>query len=89
MKVHSDVSVQMTLGHGTKVTQIIYLMAPCSRDLRDNQNGHLDGPIRSPDGKVMPPRKSPTRPCQAGRPSTSLKSLSTQYYGLGDSSMVP
>ena len=29
MKVHSDVSVLMTLGHGTKVTQITYLTAPC------------------------------------------------------------
>ena len=29
MKVHSDVSVQMTLGYGTKVFQITYLAAPC------------------------------------------------------------
>ena len=29
MKVHSNVSAQMTLGHGAKVTQITYLTAPC------------------------------------------------------------
>ena len=68
MKVHSDVSVQMTLGHGTKVTQITYLTAPCRRARRDDQNGHLDNPIRNPNGKVMPLGRSPTRPCQAGRP---------------------
>ena len=63
MKVHSDVSIQMTLGHGTKVPQITYLIEPCQRAHRDDQNGYLDHPIRSPDGKVMPPGKSPTRPC--------------------------
>ena len=31
MKVHSDVLVQMTLGHGKKVPQIIYLTALCQR----------------------------------------------------------
>ena len=68
MKVHSDVSVQMTLGHGTKVLQITYLTVPYQRAHRDDQNGHLDHPIWSPNGKVMPSGKSPTRPCQAGRP---------------------
>ena len=29
MKVHSYVSVQMTLGHGTKVTKFTYLTEPC------------------------------------------------------------
>ena len=67
IKVHSDVSVQMTLGQGTKVPQITYLTAPCLITRRDDQNGHLDRPIRSPDGKIMPPGRSPTRPCQAGR----------------------
>src|SRR6185312_8651470 len=69
MKVHSDVLVQMTLGHSTKVPQITYLTAPCQRARRDDQNGHLEHPIRSPDGKIMPPGRSPTRPCQAGRPN--------------------
>ena len=68
LKVHSDVSVQMTLGNSTKVTQITYLTAPQRRARRDDQNGHLDHPIRSPDGKVMSPKRSPTWPSQAGRP---------------------
>ena len=68
MKVQSDVSIQMTLGHGTKVLQITYLIAPCRRARRDDQNGHLDHPIQSPDGKITPPEISQTRPCQAGRP---------------------
>ena len=68
MKIHSDVPVQMTLGHGIKVPQITYLTAPCRRARQDDQNGHLDDPIRSPDGKVTSPGRSPTRPCQAGRP---------------------
>ena len=29
LMVHSDILTQMTLGHGTKVTQITYLTAPC------------------------------------------------------------
>ena len=29
MKIHSDVSVQMTFGHCIKVTQITYLTEPC------------------------------------------------------------
>ena len=62
MKVHSDVSEQMTLGHGTKILQITYLTAPCRRAHRDDQNGHLDHPIRSPDGKITAPGKSPTQP---------------------------
>ena len=33
MKVHLDVLVQMTLGHGIKVTQITYLTALCLRAL--------------------------------------------------------
>ena len=61
MMVHSDVSVQMTLGHGIKVPQITYLTTPCQRAHRDDQNGHLDHPIRSPDRKVTPPKRSPTR----------------------------
>ena len=69
MKVHSDVSVKMTLGHSIKVPQIAYFTAPCQRARRDDQNGHLDHPIRSPDGKVTPPGRSPTRPCQASRPN--------------------
>jgi len=89
MKIHSDVPVQMTLGHGIKVPQITYLTAPCRRARQDDQNGHLDDPIRSPDGKVTPSGRSPTRPCQAGRPGTSLKTLSTQCHGLGDSPIVP
>ena len=68
MKVHSDVSVQMILEHGTKFHEITYLTAPCQISHRVDQNGHLDHPIRSPDGKITPPGKSPTRPCQAGRP---------------------
>ena len=63
MNVHLDVSVQMTLGYGTKFHQITYLTAPCRRARRDDQSGHLDHPIRSPDGKITPPGKSPTRPC--------------------------
>jgi hypothetical protein len=89
MKVHSDTFVQMTHGHGTKVTQITYLIAPCWRALWDDRNGHLDDPIRSLDIKVMPPGKSQTWPCQAGRPSTFLNSLSTQYHCIGDSPMDP
>jgi hypothetical protein len=69
MKVHSDVSIQMTHGNGTKVTQFTYLTEPWWRALRDDQNGHLDDPIRSPDGKITPPRRSPTRPYQVGRPN--------------------
>ena len=68
MKVHSDISVQMTLGHGTKVPEITYLTAPCRRARRDDQNGYLDHPIRSLNGEITPPGKSPTRPYQAGRP---------------------
>ena len=68
MKVHSDISVQMALGHDTKVTQITYLTALCRRAHRDDQNGHLDHPIQSLDGKIMPPEKSPTQPYKAGRP---------------------
>ena len=41
MKVHSDVSVQMTLGHGTKVPQIAYLAAPCRRAHRDDKKWTL------------------------------------------------
>jgi len=41
MNVHLDVSVQMTLGYGTKFPQITYLTAPCQRSRRDDQNGHL------------------------------------------------
>ena len=95
MKVHSDVSVQMTLCHGTKVTQITYLTEPCWRALWDDQNGHLDEPIRSPDGKVTPPGRSPTRPCQAGRldlgwPDWHLpKTLAAHHHSLGDSLMDP
>ena len=44
MNVHSDISVQMALGHDTKVTQITYLTAPSQRAHRDDQNGHLDHP---------------------------------------------
>ena len=54
MKIHSDVSVQMTLGHSIKVTQITYLIEPCRRAHQYDQNGHLDHPIRSPDGKITP-----------------------------------
>ena len=68
MKVHSDVLVQMTHVHGTKVPQITYLTVACRRAHRDDQNGHLDDPIQSPDGKVTPSGRSLTRPCQAGRP---------------------
>ena len=68
MKVHSDVSVKMTLGHGTKVPQITYLTASCWRAHRDDQNGHLDHPIQSPNRKVTPRGRTPTRPCQAGQP---------------------
>ena len=83
MKVHSDILVQMTLEHGTKVPQITYLTAPCRRALRDDQNGHLDDPIRSPDGKVMPPGRSLTWPCQAGRPSTFPKHFPLIIIALG------
>ena len=95
MKVHSDVSVQMTLGYGTKVLQITYLTAQCQRAHRDDQNGHLDHPIWSPDGKVMPPGKSPTQPCRAGlpgqgRPAWHLpKTLATHHHSLGDLPMDP
>ena len=68
MKVHSDISVQMILEHDTKVPQITYLTAPCQRARRDDQNGHLDHPIQSPNGKVTPRGRTPTRPCQAGQP---------------------
>ena len=91
MKVHPDVSIQMTLGHDTKVTQITYLTAPYWRALWDDQNGHLDDPIWSPDGKVTPPGRSPTRPCQASRtnlgqpawhlPQITLHSVSL-HWGL-------
>ena len=95
MKVHSDVSVQITLGHGTKVPQITYLTAPCRRAHRDDQNGHLDHPIRSPDGKITPLGRSPTRHCQAGRPDLGRpawhfhESLYTQYHCIGDSPIDP
>ena len=62
---------------------------------RDDQNGHLDDPIRSPDGKVTPPGRSPTRPCQAGRPDLGQpawhlpKTLATHHHSLGDSPMDP
>ena len=83
MKVHSDVSVQMTLGHGTKVLQITYLTVPCRRSHRDDQNGHLDHPIQSPDGKITPPGRSLTRPCQAGRPGTSMNHSPLSTIALG------
>ena len=67
MNVHLDVSVQMTLGYGTKFPQITYLTAPCRRACRDDQNGLLDHPIRSSDG-ITRLGRSPTRPCQVGRP---------------------
>ena len=95
MKVHSDVSVQMTLVHDTKVPQIQYLTATCRRARQDDQNRHLDHPIRSPDGKITPPGKSPTRPCQAGRPDLGRpachlhKWSSTLPHSLGDSPMDP
>ena len=95
MKVHSDVSAKMTLENGTKVPQITYLTAPCRRAHRDDQNGHLDHPIRSPDGKITPPEKLPTRPCQAGRPDLGRpawhlpKTLATHHLSLGDSPMDP
>ena len=93
MKVHSNVSAQMTLGHGAKVTQITYLTAACRRAHRDDQNGHLDHPTRSPDGKVTPPGRSPTWPCQVGRLAwTWLASLApprkpNQYHCFADSQM--
>ena len=83
MKIHSDVPVQMTLGHGIKVPQITYLTAPCRRARQDDQNGHLDDPIRSPDRKVTPPGRSPTRPCQAGRPGTSTNDPPLFLIALG------
>ena len=101
MKIHSDVTVQMTLGHGTKVTQITYLTAPCRRAHRDDQNGHLVNPIRNPNGKVTPLGRSPTRPCQAGRPDLGRPAwtrpaglappqmTSTLPHSLGDSPMDP
>ena len=95
MKVHSDISIQMTLGHGTKVPQITYLTAPCRRACRDDQNEYLDHPIRSSDGKNTPPGRSPTRPCQDGRPDLGRpawhfhESLSTQYHCIGDSPIDP
>ena len=95
MKVHSDVSIQITLGYDTKVPQITYLTAPCRRARRDDQNGYLDHPIRSPDGKITPPGRSPTRPCQAGRPDLGRpawnlpKILATHHHSLGDSPMDP
>ena len=95
MKVQSDVSVQMTLGNCTKVLQITYLTARCRRAHQDDQNGHLNHPIRSPDRKVTPPGKSPTRPCQAGRPDLGRpawnlpKTLATHHHILGDSLMDP
>ena len=97
MKVHSDISIQMTLGHGTKVPQITYLISPCQRSRRDDQNGHLDHPIRSPDGKITPPRKSPTRPRpDLGRPAwTRPADLAPPQmtlhisHSFGDSPMDP
>ena len=68
MKVHSDVSVQMTLVHGTKVPKITYLTAPCRRARQDDQNGYFDHPIRCSDGEITRLGRSPTWPCQAGRP---------------------
>ena len=81
MKVHSDISVQMTLGHGTKVLQITYLIAPCRRSRWDNKIGHLDHPIRSPDGKITPPGRSPTRPGQ-GRPARHLTQITIHSVSL-------
>ena len=81
MKVQSDVSVQMILGHGIKVLQITYLTAPCRRARRDDQNGHLDHPIRSPDGKITPPGRSPTRPGQ-GRPARHLPQITLHSVSL-------
>ena len=93
MKVHSNASIQMSIGHGAKVTQITYLTAACRRAHRDDQNGYLDHPTRSPDGKVTPPGRSPTWPCQAGRLAwTWLASLApppkpNQYHCFADSQM--
>ena len=52
-----QVKDQGWLGHGAKVTQITHLTAPCRESLRDDQNGYLDHPIRSPDEKVTRPGK--------------------------------
>ena len=57
-----------TILHHCKHSQMPNWTAPCLITRRDDQNGHLDHPIRSPDGKVTPPGRSPTRPYQAGRP---------------------
>ena len=65
MKVHSDISVQMALGHDTKVTQITYLTAPSHRARRDDQNGHLDHQFRVRMEKLRlrkNHRRGPVRP---------------------------
>jgi hypothetical protein len=92
MKVHSDILTQRTLGQGAKVTQITHLIAPCWRSLWYDWNGHLDHSIWSPGGKVMPPGRSSTRPCQAsrGRPALHLpKTTPTDHHALVDSLMDP
>ena len=69
--------------------------AACWRAGREDRNGHLDHPIWSPDRKVMPPGKSPMRPCMAGRPDIGrpawhlLKTLATHHHSLEDSQIDP
>ena len=77
----------MSIGHGAKVTQITYLTAACRRAHRDDQNGHLDHPIRSPDGKITAPGKSPTQPWQAGRPDLGRPAW-TRPAGLAPPQMI-
>ena len=69
MKVHSDISVQMTLGHGTKVPEITYLTAPCRRARRDDRIGHLVHPIQSSEAKVMQIKSFGHVLCRGCRPA--------------------
>ena len=84
-----------TILNHCKHSQMPNWTAPCWRPRLDDQNGHLDHPIWSPDRKIMPTGKSPTRPYRAGwpdlgRPDWHLpKSLPTHHHSLGDSPMDP
>ena len=84
-----------TRWHHYRHCQMPNLTLPCWRAHRDDQNGHLDHPIWSPDGKVMSPGKSPTRPCLAGRHDIGRSAwhlpitLATHHHSLGDSPMDP
>ena len=81
--------------HHYKYSQMTNWTAACWIAGREDRNGHLDHPIWSPNEKVMPPGKSSTRPCRAGRPDkdgrpgTSSKHLPLIIIALGTHQWTP